>query len=136
MFRILIADSSSLTADRFRDALSEIANVMVVGLCVSGEKALASLIELNPDLVLLDQSISDGGGIKILGEMKKHKPDTRIMMLLNFDSIKYRDKLKQSGADFVFFKSTELQQIVEAVTNLSMMADINQSSGGEYVHTG
>jgi DNA-binding NarL/FixJ family response regulator len=125
MLRVLIADSSSLTADRFGAVLTEIVNVGVVGQCISGKKTLASLKELVPDLVLLDQSISDGGGIKILRGIKKHNINILVMMLLNFDSIQYRDRLRQSGADFVFFKSTELSDIIEAVTGLSMAAGIN-----------
>jgi len=125
MLRVLIADSSSLTADRFTAMLTEVDNVRVVGQYVSGKKTLTSLKELSPDLVLLDQSISDGGGINILRGIKKHNMNILVMLLLNFDSIQYRDKLRQSGADFVFFKSTELQEIIESVTRLSMAAGKN-----------
>ena len=124
MLRVLIADSSKLTAERFRAVLSEIANVTVVGQYVSGQKTLSSLKELRPDLVLLDQSILDGGGINVLRGIKKHRAGILVMMLLNFDSIQYRDKLRQSGADFVFFKSTELQEIIEKVTVLSKVTEI------------
>jgi DNA-binding NarL/FixJ family response regulator len=125
LLRVLIADSSSLIADRFRAVLTEVVNVTVVGQYVSGKKTLNSVKELSPDLVLLDQSISDGGGIKLLRAIKKHNINILVMMLLNFDSIQYRDKLRQSGADFVFFKSTELSDIIDAVTRLSMAAGIN-----------
>jgi len=71
LFKVLIADSSNLTAERFKSVLSDIDNVDVVAISVSGETTLTLVNKLNPDLVLLDQSISDGIGIEILGKIKK-----------------------------------------------------------------
>jgi two-component system, NarL family, nitrate/nitrite response regulator NarL len=78
--RVLIVDDHPLT----RDALSALLtqhDFSVVGVADDGEQAIATVRELQPDLILLDLSMPGMGGLEALPILREAAPDCEVVML-------------------------------------------------------
>ena len=78
--RVLVVDDHSL----FRDgvvSLLEAAGMSVVGQAGDGKSAVSEALRLQPDLVLLDVNMPEGGGLYALKEIQSQLPETQVVML-------------------------------------------------------
>lgn len=66
MMRVLIIDDEPLARQRLRHLLAEIPGTDVVGECGDGTEAAKALIDLAPDVVLLDVQMREMGGFALV----------------------------------------------------------------------
>jgi two-component system LytT family response regulator len=64
--RVVIVDDEPLARDCVCLSLRAHTDVEIVGECASGEEAVASILELTPDLVFLDVQMPDLGGFEVI----------------------------------------------------------------------
>jgi len=69
--KIIIADDSSLWRDRIKSILIEINGVFVVYEAENGTDALQVIMEMKPDLAILDIRMSGLNGIEVLKKIRK-----------------------------------------------------------------
>jgi DNA-binding NarL/FixJ family response regulator len=79
--RVLIADDHPLFRDGVAHSLSGKANITVIAQAESSEEALRLTRELLPDVVLLDITMPEKGGLAIANEIALACPATKIIML-------------------------------------------------------
>jgi two-component system, LytTR family, response regulator len=68
--RVLIVDDEPLPRERLRTLLGEHDEVEIVGECADGESAVRSILELRPDLVLLDIKMPELDGFGVVEALK------------------------------------------------------------------
>ena len=68
-----------------------------------------------PDVVVLDLSLPDRGGLEILPEIKRRRHAPRVIVLTNHSSRHYMRQCSAMGADFFFDKSRDFERVVEIV---------------------
>jgi two-component system LytT family response regulator len=68
--RVLIVDDEPLPRERLRTLLGEHDGVEIVGECADGESAVRSILELRPDLVLLDIKMPELDGFGVVEALK------------------------------------------------------------------
>jgi len=88
--RVLVVDDSVVVRRSVSLALEADPQIEVVGVASSGELALLKVDQLNPDLVTLDVEMPGMNGLDTLTELRKRRPDMRVLML---------SSLTQSGAE-------------------------------------
>ncbi len=59
---------------------------------------------LKPALLFLDINLPDGSGLDAISTVKKLSPDTKIIMISAFDSLKERTIANEKGADLFIGK--------------------------------
>ncbi len=83
---VLLADDDM----RFRRVVAVIladrTDIVVVGEAGDGQQAIASAIELVPDVVLLDVAMPGGGGVEAARGIHEHVPTAKILMLTASDN--------------------------------------------------
>jgi two-component system, LytTR family, response regulator len=67
--RVLIVDDEPLIRSGIRRGLELLEGIDVVGECESGSRAIQSILEQRPDLVLLDVQLSDCTGLDVVREV-------------------------------------------------------------------
>jgi DNA-binding NarL/FixJ family response regulator len=82
--RILIVDDHVLTRTAIRSFL-ESHSFHVCGEAEDGKEAIEKVVDLKPDLVLLDMSMPVMNGIKAAVEIRRVAPATKIVFLTNHD---------------------------------------------------
>lgn len=119
MLRVVIADDSPLVRERLAAMLSDLAGVELVGQAVDAGGALTIIEQLNPDVAILDIRMPGGNGIQALEAVKRMAPAVCVIMLTAFPYPQYRQKCLQAGADYFFDKSTEFDNVAEAILALA-----------------
>jgi DNA-binding NarL/FixJ family response regulator len=82
---------------RFLEACDDI---VVVGTVSEGEEALARVLDLEPDVVLVDTAMSSlGGGLKFISQLRAMLPHIGIIVLALIGTDGYRRAALEAGAD-------------------------------------
>jgi DNA-binding NarL/FixJ family response regulator len=113
--RLFIADDSELLRERLVDVLSEIEGVEIVGQGEDTVKVIEAVKRLHPDLVILDIRMPGGNGILVLETLKKMENPPLVIMFTNYPFLQYRMRCLEAGADFFFYKSTEIEKLIDVV---------------------
>jgi two-component system LytT family response regulator len=66
---LLIVDDEPLIREGIRNGLLAIEGIEIIGECDSGAKAVAMILAVRPDLVLLDMQMSDGTGLEVVRQI-------------------------------------------------------------------
>ena len=114
--RILIADTHVLTADSLFSIISQSrGDCELVGYAGNASDTISLCSRLKPDLLLLDAGISGQSGVRLLPDIKKATPATRILLYCttaNEDEI--LDAMR-GGADGFLEKSCSRSDFVAGV---------------------
>ncbi|MBN1829137.1 MAG: response regulator, partial [Deltaproteobacteria bacterium] len=92
--------------------------IEIVGEAGFVRDAVREIRKLNPDIAIIDLKMADGTGIDILTAMKKDNLATRFIVFTNYPYLQYRKKCLDAGADFFFYKATELDKLMELLKTL------------------
>ena len=115
--KLLIADDSLLMRKAVERSLAE-KNFTIVGSAANGEEAVQIFKETLPDLVTLDITMPKMDGIAALVEMKKIKPDAKILMVTSqTDSVSAAEAMEKGAAGFLG-KPFSPEQIIAKVNEI------------------
>ena len=118
LLKTYIVEDSEIIRKRVMRLISGFDFVEIIGWSDDPDSAISNIEMCLPDAVILDISIKDGNGIKMIGEIKKRVPHTIIIMFTNFDIKNYREQAFRFGADYYLDKSndfTKLSGILECI---------------------
>jgi DNA-binding NarL/FixJ family response regulator len=76
----------------------------VCGEAINGREAVNKVIELKPDLVILDISMPELNGIEAAREIRRIAPAIKIIILSMHDGSQIESMARQAGADEVLDK--------------------------------
>jgi len=83
MIRIMLVDDEQAARERLRQMLGAIQGIEIVGEAADGERAIEKIVELRPDLVLLDIQMPGCTGLEVAGCLPTPRP--RIIFCTAFD---------------------------------------------------
>ena len=115
--RVLIVDDHALFRAGVRESLG--AGVEVVGECGDVEQAVRSIQELEPDVVLLDVHMPDGGGVEVIRRASQTAPATRFLALSVSDAAEDVIALIRAGARGYVTKTISAQELTDAICRVS-----------------
>jgi DNA-binding NarL/FixJ family response regulator len=98
--RIIIVDDHAIARTAIRSLLISY-SFQVCGEAQDGQEAIEKVVELKPDLVLLDISMPVMSGIKAATEIRRLAPATKIVFLSNHDFPAIVDAARKLGDAFV-----------------------------------
>jgi DNA-binding NarL/FixJ family response regulator len=117
--RVLIADDSAPVRERLAAMLWEIPNVDVVAETADVRATAECLIELLPDLVLLDISMPGGSGFEILDVIRDRGLPTIAVVVTTHVEPEFESRARDLGAAAFFNKSRDFVAATEFVRNFS-----------------
>ncbi|MEW6267575.1 MAG: response regulator transcription factor [Thermodesulfobacteriota bacterium] len=113
--RIVIVEDHTILRDGLRALLSSNPDFEVVGEAGDGREAVIRVEELSPDLVLLDLSLPRRHGLDAIHEMKRSRPQTRILVLTVHKNEEYILAALKAGADGYVLKEASHQELEMAI---------------------
>lgn len=116
--KVLIVDDSKIVCKGLRQMLSDITDVNVVGEACNAGNAIKAILELKPDMVILDIRLPGKSGIEVLKDIRDKKLLIRVIMLTNYPYPQYRKKCEELGADYFIDKVTEIEKVTEVIEQL------------------
>jgi len=124
-FRAYIVEDSPTIRENLIETLQELALVEPVGAAeteLEGRKWLAQH-DAYWDLAIIDLFLKEGSGLNILEACRYRRPTQKMVVLSNHATRDVRWRCAQLGADAVFDKSTEIEDLVEYCVRQRRKAD-------------
>jgi len=124
--RILIADDHGVLRAGLRALLNTEPSLEVVGEAADGNEALRLTSELQPDIVLMDISMPDCGGIEATRRLTELRPDVGVLILtVHEDKGLLREAIRAGAAGYILKRAVE-SELINAIQAVSR--------GDLYVH--
>ena len=113
--RILVADDHPIVRSGLKKVLDAQPDLEVVAEAEDGAEAVKKALAGDVDLAILDVSMPKTTGIQAAEELRKRKPELRLLMLSMYDSEQFLFQSLRAGASGYVLKSHADHDIVEAV---------------------
>jgi len=117
--RVLLAEDHILVRQGFRRILEDDPGVTVVGEARTGLEAIDQCKELKPDVVVMDLSMPDLGGLEATAEILKADPQIKILILSMYSNEAYVRKAFELGAKGYILKNAIEVDLTRAVMALA-----------------
>lgn len=115
MIRVLVVDDHALIRRGLSDVLGAADGIEVVGLLADGLQAAASVVELEPDIVLMDLNMADLDGIDATRAVLAARPKTKVVILTSFSESARILAALEVGAIGYLLKDTEPEHLIRAL---------------------
>jgi DNA-binding NarL/FixJ family response regulator len=125
VIKVLIADDHPVVRLGLRQILADSRDILVGREVSSAEEVLGAVREERFDIVVLDISLRGGNGIELISEIKKLRPETRVLILTVHPEEQYAVRAIKAGASGFLNKESAPDRLTDA---LKKIAD-----GGRYV---
>ncbi|WP_150772532.1 response regulator transcription factor [Pseudomonas fluorescens] len=117
---LLLVDDHSLIRAGVRALVLDLPGYAVIGEANDGSQLLAMVEHLSPDIVLLDISMKQTGGLEALQQLKRVRPHSKVLILSMHTDPALIMQALESGAHGYLLKdttATELEHALEALRN-------------------
>ncbi len=128
MIRIFIADDHTIVRDGLKRILSEEPEMVVVGEAENGREALRQLKGGAWDVLLLDVSMPELGGLETLKRVLRMHPEKRVLILTQHEESLLALRFLKAGVAGYLTKMTASDELVLAIQ------EVNR--GGRYITPG
>jgi DNA-binding NarL/FixJ family response regulator len=115
MIRIVIADDHALVRTGLAQLLTAVDDFEIVGEASDGQEAIDLALALAPDVVLMDVSMPDVGGIEATRRLLQKEPSLRVVMLTAFHDRERVLEAIDAGAVGYLLKDAEPDDLVRGV---------------------
>jgi len=116
--RILLADDHTLFRQGVKTLLSAEPDMEVVGEAADASAAAEKAAELKPDIVLMDIGMPGPSSFETARQIKRNRPETRILFLTMYDDEDYLMESMEVGASGYVLKDSPAPQLVSAVRDV------------------
>jgi HlyD family type I secretion membrane fusion protein len=115
VIRILIVDDQKSIREELKIRLTEEPNLEVVGTAADGFVAFERVIELNPDVVLIDLFMPGMDGISTAQIINQNYPQIKLIAWSSFDSQDLVTRFLQTGGKGYLLKDTPVEELASAI---------------------
>jgi DNA-binding NarL/FixJ family response regulator len=115
MIRVVLADDHQLFRQGLRRLLEPEPDIQVVGEANDGQEVQRVVMELLPDVVLMDVSMAVVDGISATREITRQWPDVKVVVLSMHAEEEHLFQALQAGAAGYLLKTAKADQVVAAV---------------------
>ena len=116
--RILVADDHVLIRYGIKNIIKKNDQFAVVGEVNNGKQLMSFLEDSEIDLIILDISMPDIGGMEALGLVKNKYPWIKILMLTMHKNKQYFYNAMAAGADGYLMKDDSDEELLVAITKV------------------
>ena len=116
--KVFLADDSALIRDRVAAMLTA-KEMTVVGQAETPQASIDGILAAHPDVVVLDVQLEGGSGLQVLRAVRQSEPGIAFVVFSNNSGPAYRKRYLGEGAESFLDKSTEFDQLVQAVETAS-----------------
>lgn len=115
VIQVVLADDHSVVRRGIRDFLTEAGDIVVVAEAENGVQAVEAVKEYHPDVVVLDIQMPGGSGLEATRFLRDQGETLGILILTAFDDPPYIRAALETGANGYVLKSSDADEIVNAV---------------------
>ena len=117
--RVYIVEDSAPIRARLAEMLSVMERVSVVGEAGNAREAVAGILRVRPDSVLLDLNLMGRTGIDVMRSVRPAAPEIVFIVLTNHSEPQYRRACAEAGAAYFLDKSREFDRVREVIAEIA-----------------
>ena len=116
--RILITDDHTLFRQGMKTLLAAETDLEFVGEAANGAEAVEKVTETRPDIVLMDIGLQGLSSFEATRQIKKARPDTKVLFLTMYDDEDYLVHCMEVGGSGYVLKDSPAQQLLAALRDV------------------
>lgn len=120
--QVLIVDDSAIVRLKLAELLQAEEQVQIVGGAACAAAAISSILELRPDVVILDLQMPDRDGVTVLEAAKQCHPAPVVIMLTNYVDEYHRLRCEAAGADYFLDKAKQFEEVPRILRGMTERA--------------
>lgn len=128
--RVLVVDDHPIVLDGVTLVLQDTSSLRVAGYARSGREAIAAVVSLRPDVVLLDLRLPDMLAPEVIKELRSYHPDVKIILFTAYPDHAALDAALAAGAHGVVVKDTERADLVHVIRRVVAGERVVRADGG------
>jgi DNA-binding NarL/FixJ family response regulator len=115
MLRILLVEDHPQLAEELRTTLEELVDARIVATAAAEAEACAWMDGRTNgcDVAIIDIFLRQGNGLGVLEHMASYERPPHRVVLTNYATLDMRSRCRALGADAVFDKSTEVDELID-----------------------
>jgi DNA-binding NarL/FixJ family response regulator len=113
--RVFLADDHKILRESLVILLSQKDNIEVVGAAGDGQDAYKKILELKPDIAVLDISIPRLNGLDLAEKLKTELPEVKVVILTMHKSGEFVSKALCAGVRGYVLKDNALEELIECI---------------------
>jgi NarL family two-component system response regulator LiaR len=116
---VLVVDDHAIIRKGVKAVLDLIPDINLVGEAEDGIQAIQIDQELVPDVILMDLVMPEMDGIACINQLKKQRPEARILVLTNFAGEEMIFPAIKAGAVGYHLKDSSPETLIEAIRQVN-----------------
>lgn len=113
--RVFLADDHKILRESLVILLSQQENIEVVGAAGDGQEAYRKILELKPDIAVLDISIPNLNGLDLAEKLRAEMPEVKVVILTMHKSGEFVSKALRAGVRGYVLKENALEELMECI---------------------
>lgn len=116
---VVIADDHPRMRKGIRMLLERSGHIQVLGEAGNGREALALVLDVKPDILILDVEMPELNGIEVARRLRTYAPQTRFLALSAYDDPAYIQEMFANHAAAYLVKDEAPQRLVETIVQIA-----------------
>lgn len=112
---VLITDDNARAREDLPRLLDAEGDIKVVGTAKNGIDAFRKVLELEPNIVLMDLKMPVLGGIEATRQIKQRRPDVKVIMLSIYERAQYVTESLRAGASTYVYKGVSMEALADTI---------------------
>lgn len=117
-FKVLLIDDHPIVRQGLALLISREADLTVCGEAEGARSGLHAVATLNPDIVVLDLSLSGPDGLDVLKEIRMKSGDLPVLILSMHDESIYAERALRAGANGYIMKQEATEKVLVAIRRI------------------
>jgi DNA-binding NarL/FixJ family response regulator len=113
--RVIIVDDSGEVLSALGRIIDKQADLELVGVASGVDDGVMLVRQLQPDVVVLDVNMPEGGGLRAAKEMVVAAPGARLVAFSAFDKMLIRKAMTVAGVSAYVSKSGDIRELLTAI---------------------
>jgi DNA-binding NarL/FixJ family response regulator len=113
--RLLLVDDHQMLREGLAAMLAKEDDFEVVGQASDGQTALHIVEEVNPDVIILDVSLPDMNGTKVMRQLARRDLSPKVVVLSMYTDRRYVMEMLEAGASAYVMKVSAFEELARAV---------------------
>ncbi len=119
MIKVLIADDHPVVRQGIRTIIEQTPNFRIIKECCNGLDTLNSIIEMVPDLAVIDISMPDMNGIKVIKSVRQAKLPVEFIVLTMYPDISLFDSALSEDVKGYLLKENALNNLSKCIKDVA-----------------
>ncbi|MEV8344435.1 response regulator transcription factor [Streptomyces niveus] len=112
---LIVVDDHPVVRDGLRGMFESAAGFEVLGEASGGVEGVELALRLDPDVVLMDLRMPDGGGVAAIAELTRHRARSKVLVLTTYDTDSDTIPAIEAGATGYLLKDAPREELFTAV---------------------